>query len=377
MSDVLKNIADAVDNNSTRRGFSDLFADSKAALDKLQAGLGGLLPSMPGMPVAKFGDLAIGIDMHPTVTPPSPVMPVPHVGKVYDLMADIMAGIAAAMPPVTEGVAGVACNILKGMAPTVKVHNQWIAQAGIGIVHLPAFVLHPAPLVSGMSESEMWMGSATVLADGAPCSTLTHPALSCNLVGIPTIPRKGKPKKVSKALLAPTSMLSTITSVGKPVLVGGPPTIDMFALAMKFGLKGLGKMWKKLGDKFQDLIDRLRKKGKNRLADILQPIKCKTFGEPSMRQQAGCTTPTWISSCPAPSPSFGNAPITATLPWTARWATTGTTVTTWASGGWKKGLSSSAMPTDGSPSCPCWNRETPILTARNNCTGCLTGRVIC
>ena len=32
----------------------------------------------------------------PTVTPPSPVMPVPHVGKVYDLMADIMAGIAAA-----------------------------------------------------------------------------------------------------------------------------------------------------------------------------------------------------------------------------------------------------------------------------------------
>ena len=132
----------------------------------------------------------------------------------------------------------------------------------------------------GMSESEMWMGSATVLADGAPCSTLTHPALSCNLVGIPTIPRKGKPKKVSKALLAPTSMLSTITSVGKPVLVGGPPTIDMFALAMKFGLKGLGKMWKKLGDKFQDLIDRLRKKGKNRLADILQPIKCKTFGEP-------------------------------------------------------------------------------------------------
>ena len=280
MSDVLKNIADAVDNNSTRRGFSDLFADSKAALDKLQAGLGGLLPSMPGMPVAKFGDLAIGIDMHPTVTPPSPVMPVPHVGKVYDLMADIMAGIAAAMPPVTEGVAGVACSILKGMAPTVKVHNQWIAQAGIGIVHLPAFVLHPAPLVSGMSESEMWMGSATVLADGAPCSTLTHPALSCNLVGIPTIPRKGKPKKVSKALLAPTSMLSTITSVGKPVLVGGPPTIDMFALAMKFGLKGLGKMWKKLGDKFQDLIDRLRKKGKNRLADILQPIKCKTFGEP-------------------------------------------------------------------------------------------------
>ena len=63
MSDVLKNIADAVDNNSTRRGFSDLFADSKAALDKLQAGLGGLLPSMPGMPVAKFGDKGSDIQL--------------------------------------------------------------------------------------------------------------------------------------------------------------------------------------------------------------------------------------------------------------------------------------------------------------------------
>jgi len=280
MSDVSNMITGATGSGSARRGFADLFAGAKEALDKVQAGLGGLLPSMPGMPVAKFGDLSIGIDMHPTVTPPSPIMPVPHVGKVYDLMADIMAQIAVALPPVSEGVAGVACNVLKSMAPSVKVHNQWIAQAGISILHLPAFVLHPAPLVSGMSESEMWMGSSTVLADGAPCSTLTHPALSCNIVGVPTIPRKGKPKKVSKALLAPTSMLSTITSVGKPVLVGGPPTIDIFALAIKFGLKGLGKIWKKIGDKFQDFIDRLRKQGKNKLADILQPIKCKVFGEP-------------------------------------------------------------------------------------------------
>ena len=160
MSDVFKNIADAAGSSSVRRGFADLFSASKAALDEIQTGLGGILPSMPGMPVAKFGDLSIGIDMHPTVTPPSPIMPVPHVGKVYDLMADLMAGMAAAMPAVADGVAGVACNILKSMAPSVKVHNQWIAQAGIGIVHLPAFVLHPAPLVSGMSESEMWMGSS-------------------------------------------------------------------------------------------------------------------------------------------------------------------------------------------------------------------------
>ena len=87
MPDVFKNIADPAGSSSVRRGFADLFSASKAALDEIQAGLGGILPSMPGMPVAKFGDLSIGIDMHPTVTPPSPIMPVPHVGKVYDLMA--------------------------------------------------------------------------------------------------------------------------------------------------------------------------------------------------------------------------------------------------------------------------------------------------
>ena len=95
MPDVFKNIAVAAGSSSVRRGFADLFSASKAALDEIQAGLGGILPSMPGMPVAKFGDLSIGIDMHPTVTPPSPIMPVPHVGKVYDLMADLMAGMAA------------------------------------------------------------------------------------------------------------------------------------------------------------------------------------------------------------------------------------------------------------------------------------------
>lgn len=192
-----------------------------------------------------------------------------------------------------------------------------------------------------------------------PCSTLTHPALSCNLVGIPTIPRKGKPKKVSKALLAPTSMLSTITSVGKPVLVGGPPTIDMFALAMKFGLKGLGKMWKKLGDKFQDLIDRLRKKGKNRLADILQPIKCKTFGEP-VDAATGRVYHTNVDfELPGPIPIVWERTYYSDAAVDGRWATTGTTVTTWASGGWKKGF----------PLPPC--RRTGVLPARAG-----TGRLL-
>lgn len=83
--------------------------------------------------------------------------------------------------------------------------------------------------------------------------------------------------------MAPTALLSIITSTGKPVLVGGPPTIDLFQLALKLGMKGLGKMWKKTSDKFQELIDKLVEKNggnKTRLTNILQRIKCKTFGEP-------------------------------------------------------------------------------------------------
>lgn len=283
MVDANKIIHDAASSITAERGFATLFAEAKSTFDSIQKGMAGFLPSMPGMPVGKFGDLSIGIDVHPTVTPPSPTMPVPHVGKVYDMMADIMAAVASALPKESSGgILGMACDLMKGMAPSVKVHGQWIAQAGISIVHLPAFVLHPVPLVSAMSESEMWMGSSTVLADGGPCSTLMHPALSCNMVGFPSIMRKGKKPKPKKALLAPTAMLTTITSAGKPVLVGGPPTIDLFQLAMKLGLKGLGKLWKKMGDKFQDMIDRLIKKngGKTRLTNILQSIKCKTFGEP-------------------------------------------------------------------------------------------------
>ena len=56
MSDVFKNIADAAGSSSVRRGFADLFSASKAALDEIQAGLGGILPSMPGMPVASIGE---------------------------------------------------------------------------------------------------------------------------------------------------------------------------------------------------------------------------------------------------------------------------------------------------------------------------------
>ncbi len=71
------------------------------------------------------------------------------------------------------------------------------------------------------------------------------------------VPAPIRPKKMSKpklSLKAPTPSLTTVIPAGKPVFVGGPPTIDLFALAMQLGLKGLGKLWKSWGKKLFDKL---------------------------------------------------------------------------------------------------------------------------
>ncbi len=291
---VAKSSKEAVQNKGFSAIASKLFSEAQSELQSLQASLGGFLPSIPGQPAGKFQDIAIGIDAHPTTFPPSPMLPVPHVGMVFDIVAAVFAAIdtmlppAPEPPPVPEGetpppapisVTSVARAIVSMMKPSVQVNNKWIANAGTPIQHLPGIILHALPTVVPMSSSEMFMGSATVLADGSPFSFQFLPALSCNLVGIPAPFRPKKPSKPKTSLMAPTSALLNVIPAGKPVLVGGPPMIDIFALAVNLGLKGLGKLWKRAGDKFQNLIDKIKKKHP-KTGKILQFSKCKMFGEP-------------------------------------------------------------------------------------------------
>lgn len=273
------------------KGFGELFAEKKNSLDHIQKGMASILPAFPGMPAAKYFDLGIGIDFHDSVFPPSPLLPVPHIGMIFDIMGAIMAAIASVVPPpppppeAEDGkepppqpfsLAATAQMLVHALSPSVKVHNQWIANAGTTIFHLPAFIAHlPFPIVKPKAASEMWMGSSTVLADGGPFSTQFHPALSCNLVGLPSPPRLNK-KSTAMALMAPTSVLLIMTSAGKPVLVGGPPTIDLFQLMFKLGLKGLSKA---AGAVLQKVVDKIESRFP-KLAAILQDFKCKHFGEP-------------------------------------------------------------------------------------------------
>ncbi|NAW50031.1 RHS repeat protein, partial [Elizabethkingia argentiflava] len=277
----------AITSPAPRRGFGELFGSAKDKLDHLQKNMASILPSMPGQNVAKYYDLAIGVDFHATVIPPMPLLPVPHIGMVFDIMSAVMSAISTVVPPpppadgtsAPTSLSSICKAIVHSMKPTVKVHGQWIANAGTGIQHLPGIFAHlPFPVVTPMASSEMFMGSSTVLADGGPCSTQFHPALSCNLVGIPAPLRIGKPKP-KVALMAPTSMLLIITSGGSPVLVGGAPTIDLFQMGFRIGLKGMGKLWKKASGGLKKVINKIKTKNP-KLSKILQPVKCRLFGEP-------------------------------------------------------------------------------------------------
>ncbi|WP_277187848.1 RHS repeat-associated core domain-containing protein [Caballeronia sp. BR00000012568055] len=81
-------------------------------------------------------------------------------------------------------------------------------------------------------DSEAFMGSKTVLANNDPMSFGALPALSCSVVGMKPSDKKGSHMK-RDYLSLPTSVMLPIPA-GRPVLVGGPPMLNIAAT-----LKGL------------------------------------------------------------------------------------------------------------------------------------------
>jgi YD repeat-containing protein len=178
------------------------------------------------MPAVKHLDPIIGIDVH-IVQPPGPVPPVPvphpYVGMMLD-PADYIPGIGATvyingLPRVTAGTAGLP------MPP-----------------HLPIGGMFIKPPTS---ESQMFLGSQTVVADDNPLGYAPLPVLSCQDIGMPAVMRPRK-KSLPKSLMLPTTQVIPIPA-GPPVLVGGPPSLLALATdALKgklkaYALKGLLK----------------------------------------------------------------------------------------------------------------------------------------
>ena len=141
------------------------------------------------------------------VQPPGPVPPVPiphpYVGILFDPM-----------------------DYVPILGATVKINGLPRAVAGTSGQAMPPHIPMGGVFVKPpTSESEVFMGSMTVSADGDPLSRLAMPVLSCQDIGMPAPPRKRKKKK-SVSLMLPTTLLMAIP-VGPMVMVGGPPMIAM------------------------------------------------------------------------------------------------------------------------------------------------------
>lgn len=173
------------------------------------------------MPAAKHGDPQMGVDIHLCMVPcpaPTPTpLPTPHMSVVFDPM-----------------------DYVPIVGATITVFGMKRATAGTAgkVVHIPpGFPFAPKP---PDTEDELFMGSATVTADGDPMSHIAHPVLACQVAGMPSPPRKKK-KGGPRAMLAPTVFNLAIPTT---VFLGGPPTISMMGMAAKVGFAALGKLAK-------------------------------------------------------------------------------------------------------------------------------------
>ena len=199
------------------------------------------------MPAAKHGDPQIGVDIHLCTVPPSPSpvpLPTPHTSVVFDPF-----------------------DYVPILGATVTVCGMKRATAGTGAtaIHIPPGFPFAPKLPD--REDEIFMGSATVVADGDPFSFTSVPTLSCQIVGMPSPPR---PKKKKKNLM----MLPTTVNLAIPtnVVVGGPPTISLMGMAFKAGFAALGKVAK------SGLFKKARKWAADKL-NLKKPgfLRCKVF----------------------------------------------------------------------------------------------------
>ncbi|WP_258179191.1 DUF6531 domain-containing protein, partial [Yersinia pseudotuberculosis] len=133
----------------------------------------------------------------------------------------------------------------------VKVNGTLRSTVGTHTFHIPGlhFPLGTlfAPLIPS-KDSESFMGSKTVMANGDPLSYMALPAMSCWFVGLPSTPKNAAHTQ-RKSLSLPTSVMLPIP-MGRPVVVGGMPVLNLFALMMGlFKIFRGSKLAKKLAEK--------------------------------------------------------------------------------------------------------------------------------
>ena len=216
------------------------------------------------MPI-KHMDPILGVDVHivliPTPAGPIPTpIPHPHVGMIMDPF-----------------------DYVPILGSALYVNNMVKASAGTaGLLIPPSHIPMGGPFAPPPgNESEMFMGSATVDAEGDPFSFMGCPVISCMTVGMPA-PFRPKKKGASVSLFAPVTQAMPIP-MGMPVMVGGPPTISLFGMAMKAIGPMLGLL-KKLAKKSKT-VRRLVKAGSDRAHDAASAIMRKLDVPPNAQRR--------------------------------------------------------------------------------------------
>ncbi|RQR62562.1 type IV secretion protein Rhs [Burkholderia sp. Bp9125] len=130
------------------------------------------------------------------------------------------------------------------------------ATAGTHSFHVPglhfplgeAFAPPPPENPLPSDDAESYMGSRTVLANNDPMSFMALPAMSCWSVGLEPPPHNGAHTERTYPSM-PSSVMLPIPA-GRPVLVGGPPVMNMAAAAKGLFKAFQGSKWAKaLADK--------------------------------------------------------------------------------------------------------------------------------
>ncbi|SOE98662.1 RHS repeat-associated core domain-containing protein [Burkholderia sp. OK233] len=138
----------------------------------------------------------------------------------------------------------------------IFVNGLMRATAGTHAYHVPglhfplgeSFAPPPAKDPEPSNDGESYMGSKTVLANNDPMSFMALQALSCWSIGMEPPPHNGAHTDRSYPSM-PSSVMLPIPA-GRPVLVGGPPVMNMAATAKGLFKSFQGSDWAKaLADK--------------------------------------------------------------------------------------------------------------------------------
>ncbi|CAD6514290.1 RHS repeat-associated core domain-containing protein [Paraburkholderia sabiae] len=146
---------------------------------------------------------------------------------------DAMNAVSKVQQNVTDALGGNVGN--GGGGRPILINGLMRATAGTHTYHVPGLHFPLGAEFSGTDatgpsqDSESFMGSRTVLANGDPMSFLPLPALSCWFVGMEPMGHNSAHTNRSYLSL-PTSTMLPIPA-GNPVLVGGPPIMNMMAVA--------------------------------------------------------------------------------------------------------------------------------------------------